>query len=243
MRSQRISACLILILLTTIAATNARATEMPPADETRAQVPALTAFHEVIYPLWHDAWPAKNVQMMKDLLPEVQKHVRAIREAELPGILRDRKGAWDEGVKALVEIAGRYEKAAAANDEKGLVNAVEEIHARFESLVRVVRPAMKELDAYHVELYRVYHKMMPAKDLAGVRAASEEMAKKCQALAAAPLPKRFAAREAEFRAEFGSLCSATSALKEAAAGQDADRVAKAVEAAHTQYQKTEKLFE
>jgi hypothetical protein len=146
-------------------------------------------------------------------------------------------------VKALGEIAARYEKAAAASDEKGLLTAVEDLHSRFEALVRVVRPAMKELDAYHVELYRVYHHRMPAKDLAGVRAASEEMVKKCQALAAAPLPKRVAAREAEFRAGFGSLCSATSALKEAAAGQDADRIAKAVEEVHTQYQKTEKLFE
>ena len=240
MRHQRVLVHLLLPLLLTVAAA---AAEVPAAGETQAQVPALTEMHEVIYPLWHDAWPNKNVPMMKDLLPQVQEHVKKVRAAELPGILRDRKAAWDEGVKALVEITGRYEKAAAANDEKGLLDAVEALHSRYEGLVRVIRPAMKELDAFHVELYKVYHHLMPAKDIAGVRAASEEMVKRCQALVAAPLPKRVAGKEEPIRAEFSSLCTQTSALREAAGGQDADRVSKAVEAVHTQYQKAEKLFE
>lgn len=243
MRHHRVATRLLPLLLLAFVVLPAGAGEGAPADETRSQVPALVEFHEVIYPLWHEAWPAKNVQMMKDLLPQVQEHVRKIREAELPGILRDRKDAWDEGVKALVEIAGRYEKAAAADDEKGLLEAVEEIHSRFEALVRVVRPAMKELDAYHVELYRVYHKLMPAKDISGVRAASEEMVKRCEALVAAATPKRVASREAEIRAGFASLCAATEGLRKAASGEDPESVSKAVEAVHAQYQATEKLFE
>lgn len=243
MRHQRVLAHLLLPLLLTFAAAAAHAVEVPAAGETQAQVPALTDMHEVIFPLWHEAWPNKNVQMMKDLLPQVQEHVKKVRAAELPGILRDRKAAWDEGVKALGEIAGRYEKAAAANDEKGLLDAVEALHSRYESLVRVIRPATKELDAYHQQLYQVYHHLMPAKDIAGVRAASEEMVKRCQALVAAPLPKRVAGKEEQIRAEFNSLCAATSALREAAGSQDADRVSKAVETVHAQYQKAEKLFE
>ncbi len=219
------------------------AAEVAPDQETRAEVPALNAFHEVIFPLWHEAWPAKNVGMMRDLLPKVQEHVRLVREAELPGILRDRKGDWDRGVKALVETAERYAKAAASGDDKALIDAVEDLHSRFEGLVRVVRPATKELDAYHVELYRVYHKLMPAKDVEGVRAASEEMVKRCGALVAAPVPKRLASREAELRAELKDLCAATERLREVARGSDVDAVSAAVEAVHAQYQKAEKLFE
>jgi len=242
-RQYPVLARMLPVVLLTFAAAPVWAAEGVPAGETSADVPALSEFHEVIFPLWHEAWPAKNVQMMKELLPQVQEHVRNIREAELPGILRDHKAAWDEGVKALGETTARYEKAAAANDEKALLDAVEALHARFEGLVRVVRPAMKELDAYHVELYRVYHKLMPAKDVAGVREASVTMAKRCQDLVAAPVPKRFASREAEIRAVFASLCKATDGLAEAAKGQDPDRVSKAVEAVHSEYQKTEKLFE
>ncbi|MDM7917132.1 MAG: hypothetical protein QUU85_17960, partial [Candidatus Eisenbacteria bacterium] len=64
-----------------------------PADETKAEVPELIALHEVIYPLWHEAWPSKNAAMIKELLPQVEAHVQAIRAAELPGILRDKKPA------------------------------------------------------------------------------------------------------------------------------------------------------
>ncbi len=243
MRRHRVLVHLLLPLLPALLTAAAIAAEAPSPGETTAQVQALTDMHEVIFPLWHEAWPNKNVQMMKDLLPQVQDHVKKVREAELPGILRDRKAAWDEGVKALVAVTARYEKAAASGDEKGLLAAVEELHSRYEGLVRVIRPAMKELDAYHVELYRVYHHLLPARDLPGVRAASEEMARRCQTLAAAPVPKRFAAKEAQIRAEFGSLCTATASLREAAGGQDAARVSAAVEAVHAQYQKAEKLFE
>ncbi len=243
MRHPRVHTLMLLPLILALAPAAALAAEQPAAAETQAQVPALSEMHEVIFPLWHEAWPNKNYPMMKDLLPQVQGHVKKVQAAELPGILRDRKAAWDEGVKSLAEATARYEKAVAANDEKGMLDAVEALHSRYEGLVRVVRPAMKELDAYHVELYKVYHHLMPAKDIAGVRAASEEMLKRCQALTAAPVPKRFAARETEIRAEFGALCTATSGLREAAGGQDADRVSVAVEAVHKQYQKTEKLFE
>ncbi len=234
---------LLSVLIFASGALVARAVDPSSIDELRAQVPALTEFHEVIYPLWHEAWPAKNVQGMKDLLPKVQEYVRRIREAELPGILRDRKAAWDQEVAALVEIEQRYAKAAAATDEKGILDAVEALHARFENLVRVVRPATKELDAYHQELYKVYHKLMPAKDLVGVRAASAEMVNGCQALVAAPVPKRFASREAEIRVEFAALCAATEGLSEASGGKDAEVVAKAVETVHAQYQKAAKIFE
>ena len=68
--------------------------------ETRAEVPALMEMHEVIYPLWHEAWPNKDVKMMNELLPQVQQHVTAVEKSELPGILRDKQAAWAEQVTA-----------------------------------------------------------------------------------------------------------------------------------------------
>ena len=51
---------------------------------------------------------------------------------------------------------------------------------------------MKELDAFHVALYRVYHHDLAAQAWPAVAASAGDMAIACQALAAAPLPKRFA---------------------------------------------------
>jgi hypothetical protein len=212
-------------------------------SETRAEVPALSAMHEVIYPLWHEAWPNKDVKLMNELLPQVQQHVAAVEKAELPGILRDKQAAWAEQVKALRATCTAYEQAAAAGDTQALLDAVEALHARFESMVRVVRPVMKELDAYHQVLYTVYHKIIPEKRLAELPAAAGQLSSACSTLTAAPIPKRFASRETELKASFAALCLATADLQTAAAGADAALTAAAVETVHTRYQATEKLFE
>jgi phosphopantetheinyl transferase (holo-ACP synthase) len=197
--------------------------------------------HEVIYPLWHEAWPNKDVKMMTELLPQVQQHVAAVEKAELPGILRDKQAAWAEQVKELRATCTAYEKAAAAADTQALLDAVEALHARFEKMVRVIRPVMKELDAYHQVLYVVYHKIAPEKRLADLPAAATQLSSACAELAAAPIPKRFAAKEADLKAAFAALCEATATLQ--AAGSDPAAAPAAVEVVHTRYQAVEKVFE
>ena len=213
-----------------------------PSAETRSEVPALTDLHEVVFPLWHDAWPKKDYKMMKDLLPQARAGVAKVAEARLPGILRDKQAAWDQGVAGLKETLARYEAAAASGSEPGLLEAVEAFHARYEGLVRVTRPPMKELDAFHVPLYTVYHHALAAKDWPAIASAAGEMATACQALSAAPLPKRVAAREAELRPQIAALCARADGLKAAAAGTDRKATADAVEAVHAQYEKVEAML-
>ena len=67
--------------------------------DVEARVPALSAFHEVVYPLWHDAWPKKDVDALVALSPKVNAGVEAIAKAELPGILRDAGAAARGGEK------------------------------------------------------------------------------------------------------------------------------------------------
>ena len=164
-------------------------------------------------PLWHEAWPKKDFKMMKDLLPQARAGVAKVAEARLPGILREKQAAWDQGVVGLKDALARYEAAAASGSEPGLLDAVEALHSRYEGLVRVTRPPMKELDAFHVALYRVYHHDLAAQAWPAVAASAGDMATACQALAAAPLPKRFASREAEVRPEIGALCAKSDRLK------------------------------
>jgi hypothetical protein len=210
--------------------------------ETRSEVQALTDLHEVVVPLWHEAWPKKNYQMMKDLLPQARAGVAKVAEARLPGILREKQAAWDQGLVGLKEALARYEAAAASGSEPGLLDAVEALHSRYEGLVRVTRPAMKELDAFHVALYRVYHHELAGQAWPAVAASAGEMAEACRALAAAPVPKRFASQEASLRPEIATLCAKSDALKAAAAGTDRKATAEAVESVHSQYEKVEGLF-
>jgi hypothetical protein len=212
-------------------------------DDTKAEVPALSEFHEVIYPLWHNAWPNKDFDMMKELLPQVREHVAEVQQAELPGILREKKTAWAEGVERLTATLALYEQAAEGDDQQALLDAVEKIHSDFESLIRLIRPPMRELDAYHQVLYRIYHYYAPQKQVEELRQASGELTSACDALSQAPAPRRHADKAGQLATEVEDLCTRTALLQEVTAGSEWEPIAEAVEQVHTQYMAVQGIFE
>jgi len=214
-----------------------------PAEETRAEVPELTAFHDVIVQLWHGAWPAKDYTQMKDLLPRVEQGVASVEGAALPGILRDRQTAWNEQLAALRQTLERYRAAAASGDNVALADAVEALHSRFETMVRLIHPAMPELDAYHIVLYRIYHDPLPGRDLPGLRAAAEDLSGRCSDLRAAPVPKRYEGSTERLATQLTALCERTDRLRQAAAGETWDPVEPAIGEVHSQYLAVASLFD
>jgi hypothetical protein len=220
------------------------AAQVPPPDpDLRAEVPALTDYHDVIRPLWHDAWPNHDLALVGTLLPDAKRHQEALEAATLPGILRDKQEAWQAGVAAMRAALTGVEKGLAAGDQQATLDAVEELHADYEKLVRLIRPPIKELDAYHQELYRVVHRLVPAGDLAAMPAAAATLVERCAALRQAKLPSRLAAREAALRAGFDALCTATTKLQVVAGSTDKATIEAAVENVHTAYQAAERACE
>lgn len=222
---------------------HAQATSPEKPGELKAEVPALADFHEVIYPLWHVAWPNKDVAMMRELLPRIDEKMAALEKAELPGILRDKQAAWNHALAGLKQAVETYRSALAAGGQQASLDAAEELHARFEGMVRLVRPPMPELEAYHVALYRVHHRLMPEGRVAELRTAAGELVERCGVLATAEVPKRFAERKAELGTRIGALCQATAELARLAAGDDRAAIADAEALVHTRYEEVVKLFE
>ena len=215
----------------------------PSEAEITAEVPALTAFHEVIFELWHDAWPNKKATLIRELLPKVQEDFAAVEKAELPGILRDKQAAWDEGLATMTAAVVAYEKAVAGTDEQALFDAVENLHSAFERQMRVVRPYMRELESYHVFLYQIYHHFAPAKDLEKLAGAADSLDARCVPLQTAPPPRWFQGDAEVLKGEIAALCGETEKLGAAAKTSDWKDIAEAVESVHDQYVKILSLFE
>ncbi len=211
--------------------------------DVEARVPALSSFHEVIYPLWHDAWPKKDVDALVALAPKVSAGVEAIAKAELPGILRDKKTTWDAAVSRLKAIAGEYGAAAAKKDGPALLAAAENLHSQFEGMVRIVRPVLKELEAFHATLYVLYHRQLDPFALEGVSQSVRTLKEKMAPLSAAALPDRLKAKEAAFVAARAQLAAAVDVAVASLEGKDEKVVRAAVELLHTRYQELEKVFD
>jgi hypothetical protein len=210
--------------------------------ETVAEVPALDSFHEVIFKIWHEAWPKKDAAMLQQLLPEVEKGIAAVSSAQLPGILRDKKAVWEEGVKNLQSAGAEYGAAAAAKDDTKLLAAAEKLHSRFEGLMRAIRPALKELDEFHAVLYMLYHHYLPKFELESIRKSAVELRRKMEALNSAALPARLQNKDYDFQVKRTLLSQSVVALEPIIQSGDEKAIKDAVEVVHSNYQALEKIF-
>jgi hypothetical protein len=213
------------------------------AQETESTVPELAAFHEVIYPIWHTAYPEKDTALLKSLVPQVDELAAKVFAAKLPGILRDKQAKYDAGLAQFRAAVAAYDAAAKGADDKALLDAAEALHAKYEALVRVIRPVLKEMDEFHKVLYVVYHTDLPAKDWAAVRAAAPGLKAKSEAVAAADLPARLQAKKGAFAEASAELVRAAGVLAGLGAQADGAAVEEAVQRLHARYQDLEKIFD
>jgi len=211
-------------------------------QETESSVPELAAFHEVIYPIWHTAYPEKDYQALRKFVPEVKSLAERIFGAGLPGILRDREAKWKEGLAQFRKSVDDYTAAAAGTDDAALLAAAEALHAKYEALNRIISPVLKEMDDFHKVLYVVFHKDLPEKNYSRIKTASGQLKSKAEAVAGAPLSKRHEAKSEQFKAAAAELVRAAAELESVCrAGNDAG-IETAVDKLHAKYQDLEKLF-
>ncbi len=212
-------------------------------EELEASVPALNDLHEVVYPLWHTAYPQKDYDMIEQLLPQADELTAKLDDAKLPGILRDKQAAWDERKASLKTALVKLHEAVNADNEEQMLEQTEAFHSAFEMLVRTIRPIAPELEAFHQELYKLYHYYAPQYDLDQIRAAAAAMQEKLPALKQAELPKRVADRKKDFDVAVADLEAAVNELSGIAKTGDKEKVLGAVEKTHAAYVRAQGVFE
>lgn len=216
------------------------------SSEISSDVPALTAFHEVIYPMWHEAYPAKDIQALKNLVPEIKNKMSAVNKATLPGILHEKETDWKNQLAKLNASAENYYKASEQQNQQALLDAAEDLHRNYEMMIRVIRPALQVIDNYHQSLYIIFHKLYPSKDYASIAGLMDGMIQKAEAIVNYPhddrLKRRLDNDFTEFDAARKNLYDATVALREKLAGTDNTAKDEAVLTMHKAYQRLDGLF-
>lgn len=212
-------------------------------QETSSTVPALDAFHEVIAPMWHSAYPAKDYAALRGMAKDVEAGIAKIGAAKLPGILREKEASWTKALVDLKAVGAAYAAAAAGKDDAALLVAAEKLHTAYEMQVRVIRPVVKEMDDFHQVLYVVQHTYVPEKNWAGVCKVSGDLQVKADAIAKATLPKRAAAKADAFKQTSTELAADAQKLVAACTADKTADVEKAAEVLHSRYEMLAKLFE
>lgn len=212
-------------------------------DETSSTVPQLSELHEIIYPMWHQAFPEKNYELIKSYEPQIAKLSAEFPTIVLPGILREKKVKWDEAVNAFVKSAESFSLACKNNETQKLLDATEELHSKYEGMVRAIRPMLKELDAYHKILYVIYHKHLPDQNIDEIRKSSIDLAARCDELMIAKLPERLKSKAKQFDKAREALSIATNNLLQTAKVNDFNAIKSVVNDVHTKYQTVQNIFD
>ncbi len=214
--------------------------------EISSDVPELRAFHTIIYPLWHKAYPAKDFAAIKSFVPQIKANMEKMNSAKLPGILRDKEAQWKEQLVKFNAMADTYYKACADNNEEGMLKAAENFHRGYEAMNRVVKPFVPEMDAYHQTLYVIYHKLNTEKDYKAISALMDKFIAQAEALPKTDmvkLEKRLKDKTPKYSVAVKEIYDNTVALKAALGKKSAKEKAAAVETLHTSYKKLEAVFE
>lgn len=216
------------------------------ANEISSDIPELQAFHSIIYPLWHKAYPAKDFVTIKGFIPQIKANMEKMNSAKLPGILREKEDLWKTELAKFNEVAEFYYKACFENNEESILLAVEKFHSAYEVMNRVVKPFVKEMESFHKTLYMIYHKMYPEKKYDEILNVMDTLIAQADAITKHPedrLTKRLKDKTPKYYATAKNLHDETIALKIALKSNDEKNIDDAIEKMHTSYKKLESLFE
>jgi len=213
-----------------------------PAEEITTSVPELSAVHEFMQPLWHDAFPARDFERIRELVPEFEPALTALDGVELPGILQDKEEAWNQGKVVLANAFEGLKAAADAGNEEEMLGYAEAFHMSYEGLVRIIRPPLPELEAVHQHLYGLYHYYGPGYDLEKIREAATEMAALIPDLQAAELPSRLSDHQDHFEMAVTTLGETIGALMATLDDPSKEAVTAAIEAVHAAYAEIDGIF-
>lgn len=228
-----------LVTNTAFAQTKEQAAEISP------NVPELSAFHTIIAPMWHTAYPAKDIAALKALVPQIKANMEKMNIAKLPGILREKETAWKNELVKFNVTAENYYKACAGDDAEAILLATEKFHSGYEAMNRAVKPFVKEMDEYHITLYVIYHKLMPEKKYTEVANLMDKLILQADAITKYPqdkLVKRLKDNTPKFYDYAAKLSIVTVDLKEVLKGADSKKIDAAIEKTHSAYRLLETAF-
>ncbi len=239
---------LILLLLFTFNFADVFSQEENDSDELdssiNSSIPELSDLHDVIHPMWHDAYPNRDFDKFRHLLPLINTSAEKIYKVQLPPLLSERKDDWDNGVERFRNSVIKYNHAVEENDEDKLLEAADELHSNYETLVRIVTPVTTEIDDFHKMLFKIYNRYLPNEDLDKLNKAIDNLVPLADKLMNSPLPGWASDKKDDFILYADKLYLSTLDLRSLKnSNADIDEIGKGIENVHANYKKLESLFE
>jgi hypothetical protein len=236
-------AVLFLVFIFTSLSAQPQTIPQPVTEASKPSIKGLKEFHDVVYPVWHVAYPDKDYQTIRDAVPEFKKKMEAINKAELPGFFREKKENFEKKREALSLAVKDLDEKAKGNDNDALLKATENLHTAYEQVVRIFVPRVKELENFHLVLYPLWHEALPNKNFKAIIVATPALQEKMDTLMNVQLPEKLKEIAPKFIEKRKALKASVDELIKACNKKDNKKIEEKLDIMHTAYMELDGVFE
>jgi hypothetical protein len=208
------------------------------ADTTDPLKMALEEFHQVMAPLWHQAFPKKDFKTVREKAPLLQEKLMNLLRLKNPAYLEKDEEKLDSFLSKRQELAFQVSQVnLAAKDtvDSTLASNFEKMHWAYEELEKVFAVPIKELDKFHETLYYLWHKALPGKDYDAIKETIPVLKAEVDSLTKAPLPYGCAKKKDEFEKKKSALKDAVYQLAESSQKGGPEDIDKSLVAVHEKF--------
>jgi len=158
------------------------------------------AFHQIMAPAWHQAWPNKDYDALLAVGPRFVEAFTAIAKLAPKLKTAARRRAFDERRQQFSDLVARYADACRQGDTALVYKLMPDLHEAFEVTAAVLLPiSYPEFEGLIVTLDLIIQTHLPNNNVEGLVGSTETLLAKMETLIEAPLPLDLREQEAVIR--------------------------------------------
>jgi hypothetical protein len=184
----------------------------------------IDAFHQVLAPVWHNAWPEKNYQALLEVGPKFQKAFTAIAKLNPDFKTETRREAFVKVRNDFSKLVELYAAAAEKGDTAAVYELMPKLHDAFEATARSLLPvSFPEIEGVKITLNLILQKHLPADNMEGIIGSTETLLAKIDALTdTTAIPDELKDKQAEIMDEITAMKKLAQRMKECCDKKDMD---------------------
>ena len=176
---------------------------------------AYETFHQVMAPLWHKAWPAKDYDALIAGGAEFEKQIEGIKELKPEISSEERLASFNERRDLLVKHVEAYVEAAKNGDAEKCYEILPELHDAFELSASALSPIRyPELTGLLVTSNIIVEQHIPSANEEGIKGSTETLTRKMKTLQETEVPQELHYREEALRKDFAELNELVAMMQE-----------------------------
>ena len=199
---------------------------------------AMEDFHQVLMPLWHESYPKKDFQTIRDKAKVLQQKLMALIRVPPSADLSQDEERLREFLSKRQELAFNVmELGRAAKDQPDstLASAFESMHWAYEELTKFFAVDIEELNQFHETLYFLWHKALPERDYQAIKDTAPVLKTEVDSLMKVPVPSACKIKNEEFEKGKTALKDAVYMLVDACAKGTEDEIDASLKAVHDRF--------